>query len=88
MCRPVNAQLAAALAQQYLDTAHAAWRDSGRNWEKFDAARRGAPGGGGEYEVVHGFGWTNGVALLLMEAFGWRPEALAGLPATATLPKH
>lgn len=41
-------------------------------WEKFDATREGAPGGGGEYAVVDGFGWTNGVALLLLERYGWR----------------
>ncbi len=40
--------------------------------EKYDAARRGAPGGGGEYECIDGFGWTNGVALLLLERYGWQ----------------
>lgn len=65
-------QLAARLAQQYLCTARAAWEQSGRMWEKFDATREGAPGGGGEYAVVDGFGWTNGVALLLLERYGWR----------------
>lgn len=42
--------------------------------EKFDAARRGAPGGGGEYECIDGFGWTNGVALLLLAGYGWQEE--------------
>lgn len=65
-------QLAARLAQQYLCTARAAWEQSGRMWEKFDATREGVPGGGGEYAVVDGFGWTNGVALLLLERYGWR----------------
>jgi hypothetical protein len=32
----------------------------------------GAPGRGGEYEVVAGFGWTNGVALSFLEKYGWR----------------
>lgn len=69
---PLPTQLAARLAQQYLSTAHAAWAQSGRMWEKFDAVRPGAPGGGGEYEVVDGFGWTNGVSLLLLERYGWQ----------------
>lgn len=35
-------------------------------------AEVGAPGGGGEYEVVAGFGWTNGVALSLLDTYGFR----------------
>lgn len=35
----------------------------------------GAPGHGGEYEVVAGFGWTNGVALSLLEEYGWAEGA-------------
>lgn len=27
----------------------------------------GLPGGGGEYEVVDGFGWTNGAVLDLLQ---------------------
>lgn len=68
------------MAQQYLETAHAGWEQSGRNFEKFDARRLGAPGGGGEYDCVDGFGWTNGVALALLQQYGWQPEATAGLP--------
>lgn len=40
-------------------------------FEKFDALQDGAPGGGGEYECVDGFGWTNSVVLLLLERYGW-----------------
>jgi len=65
-------QLAASLAQQYLHSAHAAWEQSGRMHEKLDALRAGAPGGGGEYECVDGFGWTNGVALALLQRYGWQ----------------
>ena len=47
-------------------------------FEKFDAtAPEGVAGGGGEYECVDGFGWTNGVALLLLERYGWQPAAPA-----------
>ena len=40
-------------------------------FEKYDALRPGFPGGGGEYQSAQlGFGWTNGVALALLDAFG------------------
>jgi alpha,alpha-trehalase len=71
-----GAALAADLAQRYLRTARAAWEASGRMFEKFDATAVGAAGGGGEYEVVDGFGWSNGVALEMMERYGWPQEAV------------
>jgi hypothetical protein len=44
-------------------------------------AEVGSPGGGGEYDCVEGFGWSNGVALFLLQEFGWHPEVLASVPA-------
>lgn len=38
-------------------------------FEKYDATRVGQYGGGGEYEVQKGFGWTNGVALNIIQKF-------------------
>lgn len=38
----------------------------------------GLPGGGGEYDVQLGFGWTNGVALRLLETFSDRLTATTG----------
>lgn len=36
-------------------------------WEKYDArSSRGKPGGGGEYVVQEGFGWTNGAIMDLI----------------------
>lgn len=32
-------------------------------FEKYDVTSIGSHGGGGEYTVQDGFGWTNGVAL-------------------------
>ena len=34
-------------------------------------AEVGMAGGGGEYQVVDGFGWTNGVALSFLDKYGW-----------------
>jgi hypothetical protein len=39
-------------------------------YEKYDARVLGQRGGGGEYEVQSGFGWTNGVVLALLQKYG------------------
>ncbi|XP_043533650.1 trehalase isoform X3 [Chiloscyllium plagiosum] len=39
-------------------------------FEKYDVNGDGNPGGGGEYDVQVGFGWTNGVALQLLDEYG------------------
>lgn len=42
----------------------------------------GISGGGGEYAVQTGFGWTNGVMLDFLDRFGWNPTE-ASVPETA-----
>jgi len=44
------------------------WRKEGRLLEKYDLDR-GAGGGGGEYPLQDGFGWTNGVTRALLERY-------------------
>ncbi|KAJ1732194.1 hypothetical protein LPJ61_002165 [Coemansia biformis] len=44
--------------------------DTGHIFEKYSSIEVGAPGGGGEYEVQPGFGWTNGVLLWALDLFG------------------
>ena len=39
-------------------------------FEKYHALNVGYPGGGGEYIVQEGFGWTNGVVLWILDKFG------------------
>lgn len=39
-------------------------------FEKYSDASLGRAGGGGEYEVVTGFGWTNGVLIWVADTFG------------------
>ena len=39
-------------------------------FEKYHAQLVGHPGGGGEYIVQDGFGWTNGVILWMLERYG------------------
>ncbi|RFU76595.1 trehalase precursor [Trichoderma arundinaceum] len=45
-------------------------QDVGIMFEKYDDNSTNAAGGGGEYEVVEGFGWTNGVLLWAADTFG------------------
>ncbi|KAG9293846.1 hypothetical protein G9A89_019184 [Geosiphon pyriformis] len=44
--------------------------DSGHIFEKYNSTNVTTPGGGGEYVVQTGFGWTNGVFLWMISKFG------------------
>ncbi|KAL3846756.1 hypothetical protein ACJMK2_017717 [Sinanodonta woodiana] len=46
------------------------WKETGKMFEKYDATTSGRRGGGGEYDVQEGFGWTNGVVLDLLKEYG------------------
>lgn len=65
--------LAADIAGRWLVTVDRVYRETGKMLEKYDveAVR---PGGGGEYPLQDGFGWTNGVTRALLDLY---PEALA-----------
>lgn len=45
------------------------YRSHNEMFEKYDAINSGEYGGGGEYTVQSGFGWTNGVALSLINTY-------------------
>ncbi|XP_973891.2 trehalase [Tribolium castaneum] len=60
-------EVAKELSQKWLKSNVQAFDKYGAMFEKYDAERVGEPGGGGEYEVQEGFGWTNGVALMLIK---------------------
>jgi alpha,alpha-trehalase len=36
---------------------------------QYDVSEFGSAGGGGEYNVQVGFGWTNGVILMMLEQY-------------------
>ncbi len=57
--------LAAAIACRWLVTVTSAYQHSGRLVEKYNVQTQ-AGGGGGEYPLQDGFGWTNGVTRQLM----------------------
>ena len=42
---------------------------TGKLVEKYDVARLGVKGGGGEYPTQDGFGWSNGVMRKLMALY-------------------
>jgi alpha,alpha-trehalase len=61
-------QLAESIARQWLRNVGRVYRESGKLVEKYDVlTERG--GGGGEYPLQDGFGWTNGVTARLMALY-------------------
>ncbi len=56
-------RLAGQIRLRWLATCEAVFRETGKFVEKYNVANRSEPGGGGEYELQDGFGWTNGVYL-------------------------
>ncbi|CAN0055782.1 unnamed protein product, partial [Ectocarpus sp. 4 AP-2014] len=69
-------QLASEVEDAFLDGALAGWETTGAMMEKYDADEVGRGGGGGEYNLQVGFGWTNGVALDLIVGKSKRPTPL------------
>jgi hypothetical protein len=73
-CTAASARgLASHLARAFLGAVQTGLDKTGYVWEKYDAREVGKCGGGGEYDVQTGFGWTNGVALHLMRRWGFSP---------------
>jgi alpha,alpha-trehalase len=65
-----NELLSPALARTMLQGAFMAFYETkGYMLEKYNCSELGALGGGGEYDLQTGFGWTNGVVLTLLELF-------------------
>ncbi len=55
-----QSDLARTIATRWLKTVSRTYRETGKLLEKYDV-QEAAPGGGGEYPLQDGFGWTNGV---------------------------
>ncbi len=56
-----NAPLAARIACRWMAIVNDVYAHSGKLVEKYDVVTVGRSGGGGEYPLQDGFGWTNGV---------------------------
>ena len=69
---------AKSLAHCWLQSNLKCFKATGCMQEKYDARCPGQAGSGGEYTVQAGFGWTNGVALVLLEKYGFAPASCAG----------
>ncbi|XP_036601060.1 trehalase [Trichosurus vulpecula] len=81
-------EVAFQLAQNWIRTNFALYQKNKAMYEKYDISiDSGEPGGGGEYEVQEGFGWTNGVALQFLNRYGDRLTSRSGpmLPSTSWL---
>jgi len=65
-----SSALAYELASKWIISNYCGWEKTGLMYEKYDVTKPGTPGGGGEYVVQDGFGWTNGVALGLLRRYG------------------
>ena len=61
--------LARTIACRWLANVSEVYRRSGKLVEKYDVVTTGRSGGGGEYPLQDGFGWTNGVTRRLMALY-------------------
>lgn len=80
--------LADDIAHRWLETVASVYVSEYKLVEKYRLQRRHAGGaeggGGGEYPLQDGFGWTNGVVSALLAMYPWHPAQLskAGRPET------
>lgn len=58
------------IANRWCRLVIAEYRRTGTLMEKYDVEHPGRLGGGGEYPLQEGFGWTNGVQIALMKRYG------------------
>jgi len=75
--------LAATIACRWMAVVNAVYRQSGKLVEKYDVVNTGRSGGGGEYPLQDGFGWTNGVMRKLIVLY----PAYADLAQPAQCPR-
>ncbi|MCP4386523.1 MAG: trehalase, partial [Hyphomicrobiales bacterium] len=76
--------LARTIARRWLNTVARTYCTSGKMVEKYDVVTT-RPGGGGEYPLQDGFGWTNGVTIGLLDLYPEFSRFADVKPATATL---
>lgn len=62
-------ELATEIAQRWIAQNIAVFQRTGKLVEKYDVVNADVGGGGGEYPLQDGFGWTNGVLRALLEKY-------------------
>lgn len=67
---PQAKKLAKELVAIWIRSNYIGYRKWHKMFEKYDCSQPGEHGGGGEYEVQDGFGWTNGIILELLQKYG------------------
>lgn len=68
-------QLAYNWALRWVRSNFIAYRETRAMYEKYSALELGGHGGGGEYEIQLGFGWSNGVIMDFLAKYGDRITA-------------
>jgi alpha,alpha-trehalase len=79
-----QAQFAATIACRWMAIVNAVYRQSGKLVEKYDVVDAGRSGGGGEYPLQDGFGWTNGVMRKLIALYPANADLAS--PSQCTVP--
>ena len=75
------AEMARNISDLWLSTSYAGYANTGYMFEKYNGMVYGEGGDGGEYIPQVGFGWTNGVALaLLNETYSILPPTQDAVP--------
>lgn len=77
--------LARDVAGRWLSTVCRTYRETGKLLEKYDV-EQARPGGGGEYPLQDGFGWTNGVTRALLDRY--EPDRDRGRDCAAGSPEQ
>jgi alpha,alpha-trehalase len=78
--------LAQTIACRWIINVDAVYRQSGKLVEKYDVVTTGRSGGGGEYALQDGFGWTNGVTRKLMALYPVDPAHPCDVFHSALIP--
>ncbi|XP_067628376.1 trehalase isoform X3 [Eurosta solidaginis] len=63
-------QLSQRWAHRWVKSNFEAYKQTQAMFEKYDASKFGGHGGGGEYEVQKGFGWSNGIIIEYLAKYG------------------
>lgn len=66
---PEAVNFSKSLAGRWIGANHLGFTEYGKMFEKYDAVNPGRGGGGGEYSVQEGFGWTNGVIFEVLSIY-------------------
>ncbi|XP_034248926.1 trehalase-like isoform X2 [Thrips palmi] len=89
--QPDAQNLADELARRWLHANYIGFEQNSMMFEKYDAENIGRFGGGGEYTVQAGFGWTNGLVFELLDKYSSKDipstDAPTGSPTQATTPR-